>query len=131
MPTFSTISAQRLVTCDPRLQAVMNEVVKHFDCAILCGHRNEQDQEQAFADGKSKSHFPMSKHNHLPAWAVDVAPYPIDWKDMARWRYFAGFVMGVAAAQGVKLRWGGDWDRDTDLSDNRFNDLPHFELAEP
>ena len=38
--------------------------------------------------------------------------------------------MGVASQMGIKIRWGGDWDRDTDLSDNRFNDLPHFELME-
>lgn len=36
--------------------------------------------------------------------------------------------MGVATMMGVKIRWGGDWDLDTDLKDNTFDDLPHFEL---
>ena len=38
------------------------------------------------------------------------------------------FVIGLAAGIDVNLRWGGDWDRDFDLKDQRFNDYPHFEL---
>ena len=30
--------------------------------------------------------------------------------------------------KGIPLRWGGDWDVDTELKDNDFDDLPHFEL---
>jgi peptidoglycan L-alanyl-D-glutamate endopeptidase CwlK len=30
-----------------------------------------------------------------------------------------------------RIRWGGDWDMDNDLSDNTFNDLVHFELYKP
>lgn len=62
--------------------------------------------------------------------AVDVVPYPVDWQDRDRFHYFAGFVLGMATARGVKLRWGGDWDSDTEVDDNVFDDLPHFELAE-
>ena len=40
----------------------------------------------------------------------------------------AGFVMGIANTVGIKLRWGGDWDKDTELKDNKFNDLGHFEI---
>ena len=28
----------------------------------------------------------------------------------------------------INLRWGGDWDQDTEVKDNRFDDLGHFEL---
>jgi peptidoglycan L-alanyl-D-glutamate endopeptidase CwlK len=32
---------------------------------------------------------------------------------------------------GVKLRWGGNWDRDGEpVTDQDFQDLVHFELAE-
>lgn len=62
--------------------------------------------------------------------AVDVAPYPIDFEDLNRFRYFAGFVMGVAAAVGVGLRNGLDWDNDTEVKDNKFNDFCHFQLLE-
>ena len=29
---------------------------------------------------------------------------------------------------GLKIRWGGDWDNDTEVKDTGFKDLPHFEL---
>jgi len=31
---------------------------------------------------------------------------------------------------GVDLRWGGDWDGDTEVRDNGFDDLVHFEIVE-
>ena len=136
MPTFSQRSLDRLHTCHPDLQVLFKQVVRTFDCSILEGHRNETDQNAAYAAGKSQLKYPHGKHNALPSMAVDVAPYPIDWNDLARFRYFAGFVMGAAKmllAQGemeYAVRWGGNWDQDTQLKDNRFNDLVHFELTE-
>jgi peptidoglycan L-alanyl-D-glutamate endopeptidase CwlK len=130
VPEFSARSKSILLTCHPALQAVMVEVVKTFDCTVICGRRSEAEQEKAFNEGKSKAHFGESAHNFPEALAVDVVPYPIDWQDLTRMAYFAGHVMKQAEALGVKLTWGGDWDRDTQLSDNRFNDFPHFELAD-
>ena len=85
---------------------------------------------QLFEEGFSKLQYPKGKHNQYPSLAVDVAPYPIDWKDRERFTYFAGFVMGIAASMGLTIRWGGDWDRDTELKDNNFDDLPHFEIKD-
>lgn len=134
MPAFSERSLQRLQTCHVDMVMLFTEVVKHFDCTILEGHRNEEKQNAAFAAGRSKLKYPKSKHNRLPALAVDVVPYPINWQDTDRMRYFAGLVQGMAImlkTQGRmthNIRWGGDWDRDTKLNDNHFMDLPHFEL---
>jgi hypothetical protein len=130
MPSFGKKSTEKLAQCDKRIQEVLNEVVKHFDCSILCGHRGKEEQNEAYHSGRSKLKFPKSKHNGLPSMAVDVAPYPIDWNDIKRFHYFAGFVVGIAASKGITLRYGGDWDRDTQLKDNNFNDLPHFEIVE-
>lgn len=130
MPTFSKTSASRLATCDERLQKVFNEVIKYFDCTIIEGHRGEEDQNKAYNAGRSKVKFPNSKHNKNPSKAVDVIPYTIDWKDVQRMCFFAGFVMATAISMGIQLRWGGDWDGDTDLKDNTFDDLVHFELKE-
>ena len=61
-------------------------------------------------------------------------PYPINWQDINRMRYFAGFVVGIANYMYNKglissnIRWGGDWDMDTEVNDQRFNDMPHFEI---
>lgn len=130
MTAFGKASQEKLATCDPRLQKVFNEVIKHFDCTVIEGHRGEAAQNKAFAEGKSKLKYPQGKHNKTPSLAADVLPYPIDWNDTNRMRYFAGFVVGIAATMGIKLRWGGDWNQNTELKDNSFNDLPHFELVD-
>lgn len=128
MPSFSKTSYQKLSTCEIPLVTIFMEVIKHFDCTILTGHRNEEDQNKAFNDGKSQIKWPNGKHNSLPSKAVDVAPYPIDWGDRERMNYFAGFVKGIATSKGIEIRWGGDWDNDTEVKDNSFDDLVHFEL---
>jgi peptidoglycan L-alanyl-D-glutamate endopeptidase CwlK len=130
MPSFSKRSCERLATCDPRLQLVFNTAIEHFDCSILEGHRSETRQKEMFETGRSQVQFPESKHNSLPSLAVDVMPYPIDFEDRERMHLFAGFVLATARNLGVRLRWGGDWDSDTEVADNRFDDLVHFELAE-
>ena len=43
---------------------------------------------------------------------------------------FAGFVLGLARGMGINLRWGGDWDQDFEVMDNRFDDFPHFEVRD-
>ena len=130
MPRFGNRSINRLKTCDSKLQELFYQVVKHFDCTILEGHRGEERQDKAYADGKSKVQYPDGKHNQFPSVAVDVAPYPIDWSDRDRFHYFGGFVLGVAKQMGMNIRWGGDWNQDTKTKDNKFDDLVHFEIKE-
>lgn len=125
---FGKRSEKNLETCHEDLQKVFREVIRYVDCAIICGHRGKEEQEQAFLEGRSKLRFPESKHNQLPSRAVDVLPYPVDWEDDRRFYYFAGFVMATAQSLGIELRYGGDWDGDYNLKDQNFFDLPHFEL---
>ena len=128
MPKFSQSSLSKLSTCHLDLQWLFNEVIKYFDCTIICGRRTEADQNQAFAEGKSKLKYPNSKHNKIPSLAIDVCPFPINWKDRDRFYFFGGFVKGIACQLGINIRWGGDWDGDTDLADQNLYDLPHYEL---
>jgi peptidoglycan L-alanyl-D-glutamate endopeptidase CwlK len=148
MPRFSQRSAARLATCDPQLQTLFNAVILDFDCTVLQGVRSQAQQDEYYRTGRSKVQWPHSKHNASPSQAVDVAPWldggipwpqtPGAWtdaeqrhayiKDLNHFYYFAGYVIDRAAVLGVELRWGGDWDRDHDLRDNRFDDLVHFEL---
>ena len=130
MPEFSENSQDNLATCDERLQEIFEQVVEYFDCTVLEGHRSEERQNQMVAEGKSQLSWPNSNHNGSPSHAVDVAPYPIDWSNRDRFHYFAGYVMGTAQSLGYPLRWGGDWDSDTETNDNKFDDLVHFELVE-
>lgn len=145
MPAFSRSSLHRLRTCDPRLQLVFRRVVEFVDCTILEGHRGQKAQDRAFEAGRSKVQWPNGNHNAYPSRAVDAAPYPIDWggplvidgelersnlNALLRFYWFAGFVIGTAREMHVPLRWGGDWDRDFDFSDQSFNDLVHYELED-
>ena len=130
MPSFGKTSRKRLGTCDERLQKVFNEVIKYVDCSILEGHRSGERQDKLYDEGKTKVKYPKGRHNNNPSLAVDVARYPIDWDDRERHTLFAGFVIGIARGMGIDLRWGGDWNKNWDTKDNRFDDFPHFEIYE-
>jgi len=128
MPKFGKRSKNALHSCDERLIKVFDEVIKTVDCSVLEGHRSKAKQNKAYEEGRSKLKYPNGNHNAVPSMAVDVAPYPIDWNDRERFHLFAGFVLGVASGIGIKLRWGGDWNMNWFVSDNNFDDLPHFEV---
>ena len=135
MPAFSIQSKQKLFTCHPDLQLVFNTVIQYMDCIILEGYRGQEAQDKAFKEGNSKLQWPHGKHNQSPSLAVDVAPYPVDWKNTGRFLWFAGFVMGVSEmlyAQGKishRLRWGGDFNHNYVYGDDKgLIDLPHFEI---
>ena len=102
--------------------------------SVLCGTRSKREQDEAHAAGKTKLLWPRSKHNATPSQAVDVIPYFLsgkqryDWEDLLAFSRLAGVILAVAHRHGVKLRWGGDWDRDGRSADETFLDLPHFEL---
>lgn len=144
MPSFSARSLDRLLTTHSSLIRVFKQVVVKYDCTILEGLRSYELQQLYYDQGKSKILPGQSWHNGWKAtddfrlWkpdpkgislAVDVAPYPIDWNDIPRFQMFGHYVLGVADGMGVNLRWGGDWNRNWDLKDQAFHDLPHFELA--
>ena len=135
MPKFGNRSKSRLATCHDLLQRLFEEVVITFDCTILEGNRPEERQDLLFDQNRSKVKWPNSKHNKSPSMAIDVAPWfskapHVRWdkKYLPRYYYFAGYVKGIARVMDVPIRWGGDWDDDTILSDQDFNDLVHFEL---
>lgn len=135
MPKFSQKSLDKLNTCHPDLQKLFNEVIKHWDCTILEGHRDQATQDEYFRTGKSKLKYPNGKHNKTPSMAVDVIPYyknspNIRWDDINGFAYFSGFVLGVAAKMGIKIRHGADWNGDRETKDHSFIDWPHFELIE-
>ena len=128
MPKFGRKSRERLATCESDLQMLFKEVIRYVDCSILEGHRGQDRQDSLYEEGKTKVKYPRGRHNASPSRAVDVVPYPVDWKDRERMTLFAGFVLGIASQMGINIRWGGDWDQDFEVKDNMFDDFPHFEL---
>lgn len=137
MPKFSQSSFSKLSTCHHDLQVLFFEVIKYFDCTIIEGHRNQEDQEKAFIAGNTRLHYPHGKHNHQPSMAVDVMPYPIDYADTKLSLFFGGYVMGIAqrlrdeGKMSHSVRWGGSWDGLGKLNrSGQLNDTGHFELVE-
>jgi peptidoglycan L-alanyl-D-glutamate endopeptidase CwlK len=135
MPRLSEQSKAKLATCDLRLQDILKEVIKSIDFIVLEGHRGQMAQNAAVKNGTSKLPWPKGKHNSMPSRAVDIAPYlpdvKIDWKDLAAFARLMGYVQRVAEEQGVKLRFGLDWDGDFRTRDENFVDAPHIELVDP
>lgn len=138
---FGATSSQRLSNCHKDIITVMNEVIKvtDIDFGIACGYRSVKEQQELYNQGRNKAGAIVtyvdgikmkSKHNAIPSLAVDIYAY-VDGK--ATWDekylyYLGGVIMLIAKQKNITLRWGGNWDRDATMDDQRFNDLPHFEL---
>ena len=137
MPSFGQKSKDKLATAHPKLQLIMNEAIKVTDFTVLYGNRSVEEQFELFKkgrelqsdgtwkkvgstvtnlDGKTKK----SNHNYSPSHAVDIAPYPIDWNDIGRFKALAEVVKKCAKNLNIKIVYGGDWVS--------FKDYPHFEL---
>ena len=135
MAKFGERSNKNLRECHKDLQTLFREVIEHFDCSVIEGHRGEEEQNRLYHADLSELMYPDGNHNKTPSLAADVVPYPVDWKDIKRFYYFGGYVLATANSlyddgkMDYKVRWGGDWDSDTHNKDQTFHDLPHFELV--
>lgn len=116
-----------LATRHPDLQKVINASFEKmpFDITVLQSTiRTVEEQRANVAKGVSWT----MKSKHLDGRAVDMAPYPIDWKDLGRFEQMAKVVLATAKELGIKVRWGGDWNQNGDWKDEKNYDGPHFEL---
>jgi len=131
------------------------------DFTLYEGHRPPAKQLEYFKKGRKLDHRTgkyvivnkkavitnvdgyhiKGKHNYSPSHAVDLRAYVPD-KDQLTWdiphlTYIAAsFVMigEFLFEKGEishKLRWGGNWDMDGDLADNKLYDRPHLEIYKP
>ena len=137
MPSFSKKSLALLETCDPRIQKVMHEAIKHYDFTVIYGERSVEEQFKLFKIGRKMvggkwvvtgkvvtnmdGTIKRGKHNYSPSRAIDIAPYPIDWEDIAAFKELAMVVKKAMVTTGIMLTWGGDW--------KSFKDFPHYEVA--
>ena len=126
MPRFGKRSRERLKGVNIKLQHILNQLVKIMDVTIIEGLRTQERQDELVKKGASKTKY----SKHIQGKAVDVAPYPIDWEDRERFHYMGGMLRGIGHQLGLKIRWGGDWDSDGEIKDNKFDDLVHVEIRE-
>ena len=130
MRTWSAKSLAVGETLDARLQIMVDELLTYMDVSLIWGHRNEEQQNELYPVHSSKR-WPDSKHNSLPSLAVDIQPYPYPDNEndlRAALGYMAGLCWLIAERNGFDIRWGGDWNRNGDVTDNGFDDLFHLEV---
>ena len=127
MPRFGSKSSRVLESLNEDLAELMVEAIKWVDISLIEGKRSSERQAELLNLGATKT----LKSKHLTGKAVDFAPYHngIKWDRTENFIYSAGVIKGISNMMGIKIRWGGDWDGDSDLYDNEFDDLCHIELA--
>ena len=128
MSTLDAASAARLRAAHPLLQRLFEAVAARTPIIILESQRGRAAQEEAFRKGNSKAHFGDSAHNWSPSVALDVAPKPLNWNDRKAFIALSVIVFEEARRLEIPIRWGGDWNMNGVLTDEKLSDLPHYEL---
>lgn len=145
---FGSNSLRRLQGVDPILIDVFKTAITYspfdFGIAWMGGLRTDQDQNKLYKAGKSQRDGYTKRSKHQPSLidgygkAVDIFAYDPD-TGKATWdedilTAISDHILCIAEEKGVELRWGNDWDRDgipvQSDPDERFSDMPHFELVE-
>lgn len=140
MPQFGQKSASRLATCERDIQKIFMEVVKHFDCSIIEGHRTAERQNEHWQKGRENDvivnkgkvvtykdgYNEKSKHQSHPSVAVDVVPYPSMWKDKNKLIELRGVVKYCQE----KLLSEGKIEKTLDNGGDLWKgwDLPHYQI---
>lgn len=152
---YGQTSQDRLATVHPALRGVCVKALGYstVDITVLEGARTMERQRALYAQGRTTAELIAAgvtgidgrpdlpkvtwtlNSRHLPkedgfSWAVDLAPWPIDWNDISRFDAVALAMFRAASAMGVRIRWGADWDGDGKLRERGESDSPHFELME-
>lgn len=118
---FGEQSESHLMTCHVKLIQLARSAIKIVDFSVIKGHRPEHEQRDAFTSGASKLLWPNSRHNSMPATAMDIVPYPVDWENLQRFKNLATVIKQCAKEQGIDVEWGYDlwrWD------------MPHWQLKQ-
>lgn len=127
------------------------------DFSVIEGYRDIHTQMNLFRDGKSRIDgvSQKSKHNYDPSRAIDFVPYlkglgalvgndtqimsiadkygievySARYKLMGEFAIIANCFFLAAHDLGIKIRWGGDWNQDSNTFNNTFDDMGHIELC--
>lgn len=122
---MNTASLERLKLCHKDLIKLAMAVDAVYPIQVICGPRNEADQNKAFDENKTKLKFPESKHNKTPSMAIDCVPDPdqnpktISWADLKEFEIMCLTFESYAEQFEINIRLGRDFS---------FKDFPHIEL---
>ena len=110
----------------PKLKKLLLEAIKTspIDFTVTETVRTLEKQAYYLKKGTTKT----MKSRHIPSVnksglceAVDLAPYPIDYKNIKRFILLSEHIKKVAKDLNIKIAYGGDW--------KSFKDYPHYELV--
>lgn len=118
MPNFSRRSLEKLNQCRKELQLIAKESIDDspFDFALICGFRDEYDQNEAYRKKVSKAKWLQSPHNYLPSYAFDIVILDngdMDWDNIYKYKAVAHHMMMFAYMHNIKLKSYSlteDWD---------------------
>ena len=127
MYSFSTKSLNLLnhPKFSPTLRLLLMEAIKDspIDFTVLETVRTIERQKELKAQGKSQT----LRSRHIPSTnisgyseAADIAPYPINWQDLNRFRKLSEHILKKANQLGIPITWGGNW--------KTLVDMPHYEI---
>lgn len=130
---WSQRSLEVYLELDPRLQELADWLLHNVaDISLIDGHRTKEEQDEYFEANVTTVRWPNSKHNKLPSLAFDFQPYPYPTSEPKLWAalaYVAGHAVMWGKQKNIRIRWGGDWNSNGDLTDQNFDDLFHIEIA--
>ncbi|MBD3762477.1 M15 family metallopeptidase [Rhizorhabdus sp.] len=142
-------SRAKLAGVDPRMVRVVERAIQisSIDFKVICGVRTLAEQKALYAQGRTKPGPKVTwtlNSRHLPdpktgfGRAVDLLPAPYDWKLEDNkstpevddnFKKLADAMLQAAKELGIPIRWGANWDGDTQIREKGESDNPHFELA--
>ena len=131
MPNFGAKSLEKRAKLHPDMVKVIDRAIEIYDFTIGQTIRTEEQHADHIARGMTRVTYDKTRHKPNAdglSEAVDIIPWPIDWKALNRFFFLAGIMFQAAAEVGVEIVWGGDWNNNKVFTDQDFNDLPHFEL---
>ena len=109
----------------PDIKRLMVEAIKDspIDFTIIETVRTKQKQLENIKKKVSKTlnsrHIPECNKSGL-CEAVDICPYPVNWKDLDRFRKLSVHILKKAKELEIPITWGGTW--------KTLVDMPHYEL---
>lgn len=145
---LSSRSLSKLEGVHPKLVSVVKRAIQvtREDFAVGEGVRSRERQRELVNKGASKTmnsrHLVQSDgYSHAVdlfwykdgkiSWDTDNVEnfYSLDPNKEYEGYQEIGYAMLTAAKElGVKIRWGADWDMDSQHTDHKFLDWVHFEL---
>lgn len=117
---------EKLNQCHVEIILFFNFVKQnHYDVHIAWGYRDQSAQELCTSQGKSKNHWPTSKHNHSEngqpcSLAIDLFQLTDDGHAQFEEPFYE-MIWLQTKDKNLPIKWGGEF--------THLKDYDHFELA--